>query len=776
MVVKANIVKNQTISVDLNQKVGGFNAPVQSVNNKTGDVILDANDVGAISKDELQATTNEILAQAKESGEFDGPQGPQGEKGEKGDTGLTGPQGPAGNDANVTAENIDLALGYTPADRIALEELARRLNALADSDDVTLDQISELVAYIKANRELIEGITTDKVNVSDIIDNLTTNASNKPLSAAQGVALKGLINDLENSFDDLSDWTHQVIDEVVDFVSEPDKTEAAFNLINSDTLRWNGDTTGKLIAINAKDPSLSYVRVSSVVPTLAELQNGGSYATTGADGIEYEEPFTSETIVDGDTYINCFDGYVLVAKEDNVQFVDEYTDCTFPMAGIYFINFGADGYTSKLTITDYTGFAKPVLKMESLTPHGHDWYGKAINKGNTIVSTNTTTQGYVKVSDLVPTEEELRKGGMVRYYNVIDGVKSEELTIGNFLESPYDIAVFDNGMTINIGFEFPVVISFDGTMPIGSISFEGITEAGVYFCQNEHTHTHSLTINEYKEFPLDVKKLPLELIPDGIGGGASSWNDLTDKPFGETTVMGDTLTWDGDMTGKPVVSLDMGDDGVMNFCKVSEAIPTIEDLGNGASGTVPGMGTQEISSEMVTVGDGYIFANIFVIISESNTTVNEVGLTFPETGTWLLSQSQDGMTMHISEFKINNYTGFEMVEVKTIDPKYLPNDTSGDGVSATFTIESAAVGNINSATVTCGKDALALASLPLDKLYNVNILWDVGGTITFMAKPVSVITMPDTGVVVCFSCVSSIGAKNYGITHVSSGTTITEIE
>lgn len=64
-----------------------------------------------------------------------GPQGPKGDtgatgpKGDKGDTGLTGPKGdtgeqgpqgpkgdtgPAGSDANVTAENIENALGYVP--------------------------------------------------------------------------------------------------------------------------------------------------------------------------------------------------------------------------------------------------------------------------------------------------------------------------------------------------------------------------------------------------------------------------------------------------------------------------------------------------------------------------------------------------------------------------------------------------------------------------------------------------------------------------------------
>ena len=78
--------------------------------------------------------------------------------------------------------------------RELVSELTVRLNTLADSDDTTLDQISEIVNYIKSNKSLIESITTNKVNVTDIVDNLTTNVANKPLSASQGVALKSLID------------------------------------------------------------------------------------------------------------------------------------------------------------------------------------------------------------------------------------------------------------------------------------------------------------------------------------------------------------------------------------------------------------------------------------------------------------------------------------------------------------------------------------------------------------------------------------------------------
>lgn len=81
--------------------------------------------------------------------------------------------------------------------RLVVATLTQKVNDLLDSDDTTLDQMSEIVAYIKDNRGLIESVTTTKVNVADIIDNLTTNVADKPLSAAQGVRLKALIDAIQ---------------------------------------------------------------------------------------------------------------------------------------------------------------------------------------------------------------------------------------------------------------------------------------------------------------------------------------------------------------------------------------------------------------------------------------------------------------------------------------------------------------------------------------------------------------------------------------------------
>jgi len=100
---------------------------------------------------------------------------------------------PKGTAASVvSAHNSDT--GAHPYIRGLITELTNRLNALADSDDTTLDQLSEIVSFIKNNKTLIESVTTNKVDVSAIVDNLTTSDAKKVLSANQGVELKQLID------------------------------------------------------------------------------------------------------------------------------------------------------------------------------------------------------------------------------------------------------------------------------------------------------------------------------------------------------------------------------------------------------------------------------------------------------------------------------------------------------------------------------------------------------------------------------------------------------
>lgn len=138
--------------------------PVQSVNGQTGAVELTAEDVGA---------------------------------------------DPAGTAASAVSQHNTDATSHNDL-RLALQELSDRINAALDSDDTTLDQMSEVVAYIKSNKSMIDAITTSKVSVEDIVNDLVTNVADKPLSAAQGVVIKTLIDALRNDKLDAAELTNAV--------------------------------------------------------------------------------------------------------------------------------------------------------------------------------------------------------------------------------------------------------------------------------------------------------------------------------------------------------------------------------------------------------------------------------------------------------------------------------------------------------------------------------------------------------------------------------------
>lgn len=165
-------------------------APVKSVNGKTGTVELGASDVKARpdtwmpSATDVGARPNTWTPTAEEVGARPNTWTPG-----YSDVGAD----KAGTaDSKVSSHNVNDASHNDI--RLLIQGLGERLNAIANSTDVDLDDFKEVVAYIKANRGLIDAITTNKINYTDIINDLVTNVTNKPLSAAQGVALKALID------------------------------------------------------------------------------------------------------------------------------------------------------------------------------------------------------------------------------------------------------------------------------------------------------------------------------------------------------------------------------------------------------------------------------------------------------------------------------------------------------------------------------------------------------------------------------------------------------
>ena len=182
--------------------------------------------------------------------------------------------------------------------RLLIQGLTDRLNVLADSDDTTLDQFSEVVAYIKSNRSLIEAITTSKVSVADIVDNLTTNAPNKPLSAAQGVAIKTLIDALRNDKLDAAELTNAVNTALA-------QAKASGEFDGADGAPGKDGQPGK-----------DGVGIQSVVQTTTSTADGGTNIVTVTKTDGTSSTFTVKNGSKGSTGATGADGYTPVKGVD----------------------------------------------------------------------------------------------------------------------------------------------------------------------------------------------------------------------------------------------------------------------------------------------------------------------------------------------------------------------------------------------------------------------------------------------------------------------------
>lgn len=658
MVVKADIVKNQTIGVDLNQKAGGFNAPVQSVNNKTGNVILDANDVGAASKDELQATT------------------------------------------------------------IALEELTRRLNALADSDDTTLDQMSELVAYIKSNRSLIEGVTTNKVNVSDIIDNLTANVSNKPLSAAQGVVLKNLIDALSEAFN------NHASDKVVHITAaertswnakaEVGDIPTKFSQLTDDVgyleeEKFNGHkhvwtdiidrAFGEFPADKGIDTVISndivhgkYVKVSDAIPTLAEVQQGGTASYYNVADGEITGELVTANFPEGDYTITGttngirinYDGVpiVLISYNGNPTF----GAVTFPVvteAGVYF-DAGLYRCMHSLTINNYTGFevirtlpkkylpedigaVKTVnntapdeagninIKIEANKAFTSEYSNTLTWDGNTAGRPNIENADF-KVYDEAPTVAEASEGGYFKY--------EENGEIKTFTFTADDVSSWNDDIFAIYGSDFGeiVVVSKDGA------SYQNMTnlEKGVYISSYSSKYISEIMFNGY-EFATQVLKG--ECLPKH----EHSWRDIKDPIFGEVkSGNGDTVVSDKVVYG--------------NYHKVSDAVPTFTDINKGVQLTYHWVEDGKVSRNSRTFDStdqyyGVSESTAGIVITYDGTPLVVISLTGSSNiGGWTFEDITEAGTYFRQDscyctysLTINEYTGYPYMFEK-IPERYLPED------------------------------------------------------------------------------------------------------
>lgn len=145
------------------------------------------------------------------------------------------------------------------------------------------------------------------------------------------------------------------------------------------------------------------------------------------------------------------------------------------------------------------------------------------------------------------------------------------------------------------------------------------------------------------------------------GGGSSSWDDITDKPF--TMVGGDTLTWDGDTTGLVNVA--------NTFYLVSDALLTVADINNGNGGTwatfsdgTEAQITATALGNTVMLTKGTSIAGAYALVDNASDGLG----TFPKAGLYLYRVSSNP---YVTSLTVNGYTGFDVKE--KIDPSCLPD-------------------------------------------------------------------------------------------------------
>lgn len=171
----------------------------------------------------------------------------------------------------------------------------------------------------------------------------------------------------------------------------------------------------------------------------------------------------------------------------------------------------------------------------------------------------------------------------------------------------------------------------------------------------------------------DVKALEeiLEDLP--AGGGAISWNDLTDKPFGEEGRA--PITWDGNIEGLPAITIN----GTPLVYKVSDVIILTHrelvgatfTMSDGTTDTLDeaNLGGAEILDEnkgvtiigelyMLSVSDIDLTKNLF-----AESFGNDITVDIPETGTYFVYSPNFGY-MSSLEFPGG---------IKTLDEKFIPD-------------------------------------------------------------------------------------------------------
>ena len=278
--------------------------------------------------------------------------------------------------------------------------------------------------------------------------------------------------------------------------------------IQIDTFVWDGNSEGRIV-VPKGDSGIFYTKISDVMPTLDDCSKGGKVVRTYPDGRSVTATIkTSTTSINSNGWLVIANSLVVV-PEELVGVYFENDDCTFPESGLYGI--GSDGVSPRyeISITGFTGFNERVLKkldpkyLPDSIPYEETVFGDTlIWDGNADGCAKVVEADYYKISDAIPTLEDVTKGGSVTRINTGDTVQEYAIKTETLLS-------FADGAFCYAQVVFSVSEEWAGvTIPGLNLTFP---EAGTYVI-GEIPYT--ITINGYSGFETTVvKKLDKKFLP-----------------------------------------------------------------------------------------------------------------------------------------------------------------------------------------------------------------------------------------------------------------------
>ena len=453
-------------------------------------------------------------------------------------------------------------------------------------------------------------------------------------------------------------------DKITEAKTAADNAMLSAFLAKPGALKWDGAIRGRVhIDFEASsEMMMTYVHISDEVPPVEVLSSGRAFGEIGTmEGApQYAGVIEIMPYVEGEVYMT--DAFTIVM-------LDNYTleGITFPKKGVYAI--AQSFLPSGIDVSMLWGSAIYIPGFAFKDSGAGEYFeektaemslGDTATWSETGVVTNTITEMgltvfYRKVSDSTPTVDEINAQANSVYTANVNGATSQPEAATASLDSDGTIAtIADSGICI--------VYKKEATTSSGIV----FPETGLYFAHvTAPTQDNTNDIYYYESFTLPGYNF--------VTAGTETIIKTEHLPealrFGEETVGGDTITWDGDTTGLEAFE---------GFAyKVSDVVPTADDLKMGFAIIYDSNGTQgtlsKTAEEIEAAGgisaqeDGLITFEVVTVIPEGNTR----GVT---PGTYFMNYN--GIVA--KSFTVTGYTGFETTTITKIDPKYLPDNVGRD--------------------------------------------------------------------------------------------------